>query len=400
MFEAVPGYPDDPILALIGQYKKDPNPHKINLSVGIYQDENGHTPVLRCVKQAEQDLIYTQTSKAYLGVAGDEYFAHQVEELLLGKEHPLIEQKRIATSQTVGGTSALRLAGELVQHINPAANIWLSDPTWLIHTNLYKHMGFNLQTYPYYCSKRHSLRFDEMLTTLESAAAGDVVLLQTNCHNPTGVDLTASQWQKIAQLAQKRGFLPLLDSAYQGFSDELEHDTTAVRAFAATDLEFLITHSFSKNLGLYNERVGTLSVITKTRNSASNTFSLLKTHIRSLYSNPPTHGAAVARTIIANPTYYSQWQQELGDMRRRITHMRSLLVEHLAAHQLDKVCGHIKEQQGLFSLLPLTPTQVTQLRENYSIYLLDSGRINLAGITPNNVERFCSALNTVLSSKA
>lgn len=385
----------DPIVTLMVDYHNDTNLDKVNLGIGVYQDDMGATPVLQCVKQAEVALVETQTSKSYIDIDGLQAFNQQVEMLLLGANHPIIKENRITTVQTPGGTAALRLAGELLKQLNPFASVWLSTPTWLNHAHIFGEMGFSLNTYPYFNSTTHQLDFDAMLAKLNTVPKGDLVVLQTACHNPTGVDLTESQWQEIIEVAEQQQFLTLIDTAYQGFGVGLSEDVASIKAFAQCNLECFITYSFSKNMGLYNERVGALCVLTKTAKRAANTLTQIKHIIRAIYSFPPAHGAYLVNIILSNNRYYALWQQELAVMKERIIQLRTSFVKQLASHALSDSFASIAKERGMFSLIDLTLNEITALRKGYHIYLLNSGRINITGITSDNLAYLCECIAKV-----
>ncbi len=396
MFETIETAPADPILGLTAAFRQDSNPEKINLGVGVYQDAEGRTPVLESVKAAEAVILHGETSKGYLPIAGSPEYARAVQELMFTATHEVVRSGRVATSQTPGGTGALRVVGNFLQTMLPKARIWMSEPTWPNHPKIFGAAGVEVQTYPYFDAEQNGLAFDKMLAALETIPAGDVVLLHGCCHNPSGIDPSAEQWQAIAEVVHRRGLLPLVDFAYQGFGEGLREDAVALEALCQAGREMLICSSFSKNFGLYRERVGALSVVAADRESATRVQSQVMAGIRANYSNPPSHGAAVVTTIHGDPQLHSQWEAELRTMRQRINGMRTLFVETLQAKGVDRDFSFITRQRGMFSFSGLTRPQVDRLREEYSIYIVGSGRINVAGMTAGNMDRLCDAIATVL----
>jgi aspartate/tyrosine/aromatic aminotransferase len=388
--------PADPILGLTEAFNKDPNPDKINLGVGVYQDANGTTPILDCVKQAEAVLVNQEKSKSYLGIAGIPEFGRDVQTLLFGAEHPIVSSQRARTLQAPGGTGALRVALDFTHVTYPDARIWLSTPTWANHPAICAAAAVDTDSYPYFDSATNSLDHAGMMQRLAEIPAGDVILLHACCHNPSGIDPTIDQWREIGDVASQRGLLPLVDFAYQGFGDGLEQDAAGLLELCKRCDELLIASSFSKNFGLYRERTGALTVIGKSAEQAERVLSHLKRCVRANYSNPPAHGAAIVTTVLADPSLRRQWEGELSDMRQRISGMRELFVEHIAAQGVDRDFSFIQRQRGMFSFSGLTAEQVDRLREEHSIYIVRSGRINVAGITPQNVERLCAAVAGVL----
>jgi len=397
MFEHIETAPPDAILGLNEAFRNDPNPEKINLSVGVYKDESGNTPILKCVKEAEQKLVSDENSKSYLPISGRPEYARLVRSLMLGEGHEIIESGRAATVQTPGGTGGLRVAADFIAANFPNATLWMSQPTWPNHPNIFSAAGINLATYPYFDKSGNQLDFGGMIHGLEAAAPGDVVLLHGCCHNPTGVDPTADQWKEIADLVQRKQLLPLLDFAYQGFGSGLVEDAAGLKTLARPGMELLVCSSFSKNFGLYSERVGALTAVASDSGRADAVMSQLKRVIRCNYSNPPTHGAAVVETILSDQGLYAAWEAELAGMRDRINGIRKMFVDAMAKTGVDQDFSFIQQQNGMFSFSGLTPMQVDQLRNDFSIYIVGSGRINVAGISSNNVERLCDCIKTVVS---
>lgn len=397
MFQHVETAPPDAILGLNEAFRNDSNPEKINLSVGVYKDEQGVTPVLKCVKEAEKRLLETESTKSYLPIDGRAGYTKAVRELMFGADHEVITANRAVTVQTPGGTGALRVAGDFIAANFPGAAIWLSQPTWPNHPNIFTAAGVPLKTYAYFDKAANGLDFDGMISSLKEASKGDVVLLHGCCHNPTGIDPTPEQWKAIADLVQEKELLPLLDFAYQGFGDGLSEDAAGLRELARPGQEMLICSSFSKNFGLYNERVGAMTAVASGEAEATAVLSQLKKVIRSNYSNPPTHGAAVVETVLTDASLTKLWDEELTHMRDRINGIRKLFVDKISAAGIDQDFSFIQNQKGMFSFSGLNQMQVDQLRSDMSIYIVGSGRINVAGISEANVDRLCEGIRKVVS---
>lgn len=396
MFQNVQTAPPDSILGLNEAFRNDPNPEKINLSVGVFKDANGVTPVLDCVKEAERRLVSEEKTKSYLPIDGRPEYCRLVRELMLGADHEINAAARGVTVQTPGGTGALRVAADFLAKNLPGRKVWLSQPTWPNHPSIFAAAGVATAGYPYFDKASNGLAFAEMMETLQKVPAGDVVLLHGCCHNPSGIDPTAEQWQEIAELIHSRDLLPLVDFAYQGFGDGLCEDAAGLAALAQPGKELLICSSFSKNFGLYNERIGALTAVAGDSAAAAAVLSQLKNVIRSNYSNPPTHGGAVVETVLADPALRTQWESELTAMRNRINGMRTLFVETMKQTGVDQDFSFIADQKGMFSFSGLTPVQVDELRSKFAIYIVGSGRINVAGISESNVEKLCTAIKAVL----
>ncbi len=396
MFENLQAAPPDAILGLNEAFKADPNPQKVNLSVGVYRDSQGVTPILECVKLAERRLLETETSKGYLGIDGSPEYARLVRELLFGSGHEIIDSKRAATVHAPGGTGALRVAGDFVHKVFPESSVWCSQPTWANHPSIFAAAGVNVESYAYYDAATHGLDFGAMLADLQKIPAGDVVCLHACCHNPSGVDPSADQWDQIAGVIYERGLLPLLDFAYQGFAEGLTEDLAGLAAFCRPGKEFLVANSFSKNFGLYCERVGGLTAVAGDAAAAGVVLSQLKSCVRANYSNPPAHGGAIVTTILADAELHDQWEQELAGMRTRINDMRQLFTDTMQAKAPDQDFSFIKDQRGMFSFSGLTPEQVDELRDKHSIYTVRNGRINVGGMTEDNMELLCNAIASVL----
>lgn len=396
MFELISAAPADPILGLADLFRADDRPNKINLGIGVYKDETGKTAVLTSVKKAEQFLLENETTKSYLSIDGYPEFARLTQELLFGKDNPLLAAQRARTAQTPGGTGALRVAADFLVQQTGVKRVWISNPSWPNHKNIFAASGLEVCTYHYYDAQNHQLDFTALTDSLQQAAAGDVVVFHGCCHNPTGIDPTAEQWQQLAELSVARGWLPLFDFAYQGFGKGLEEDATGLRIFAEKHKELLVCSSYSKNFGLYNERVGAVTLVAEDSSAATAAFSQVKFAIRSNYSNPPSHGAAIVATILGNDALRTIWEQELSDMRQRIQRMRQLFVNTLADKGAAQDFSFINNQNGMFSFSGLTTAQVHRLRHESGIYAVDSGRINIAGMTPDNMSALCEAIIAVL----
>ena len=398
MFETIEMAPADAILGLTVAFKADTNPKKINLGVGVYKDAAGTTPVLKAVKLAEARLLASEQSKSYLPIDGSPEYATAAQAMLFGPGHEIMANRRAVTAQTPGGTGALRVAGDFIARKFPDATVWLSDPTWPNHPNVFKASGLKVASYPYFDQASNGVAFDAMLAALSQIPAGDVVLLHGVCHNPTGVDLSPQQWTQVAEVVAQRGLLPLIDFAYQGFAAGLEEDTVGLRAIAAASPEFLVANSYSKNFGLYKERVGAMTAVAADADAAQRVISHVKKVVRVNYSNPPAHGAAVVQTVLTDAELRAAWEAELTEMRDRINHMRHLLVETLDEKGVEQDFSFIAQQRGMFSFTGLTPAQVKTLAEKYSIYIVGSGRINVAGLTEANMDYFCTAVADVLKN--
>ncbi|MGL4474279.1 MAG: amino acid aminotransferase [Shewanella sp.] len=396
MFNALTPMPADPILGLLTQYRQDPNPLKVDLGVGVYKDEAGNTPILATVKIAEQWRTDNEQSKVYIGPTGSAPFNQLMTELALGNDHSALMANRIRTVSTPGGTGALKVAADLIERLRPGPTIYVSDPTWANHTGLFATAGLTVRTYPYYDFANKGILFEDMLAALELVGEQDVVLLHGCCHNPSGADLTNEQWDKVVDVARRRGFLPLIDLAYQGFGSGLDEDAYGVRKMAAAVDEMLLCTSCSKNFGLYRERIGSCSIMAKTSQAADTALSIMLYVIRCIYSMPPAHGAALVETILGSQALSAQWQQEVAVMRERINGNRELLVAKLHQLQTARDFSFIANEKGMFSFLGLTPVQVKQLTADYSVYMVDSSRISIAGINQSNIDYLAKSITAVL----
>lgn len=398
MWKEIEAAPADAILGLTEAFKKDSNPGKVNLGVGVYKDDHGKTPILECIKAAEKQLLETEKSKGYLPISGDPEYGAGVQKLLFGADSEVIASGRAATIQSPGGTGALRVGADLLKKFNPTAKLWVSTPTWANHKGIFAAAGFGINDYPYYNPETKGVDFNAMIGTLEGIPVGDVVLMHVCCHNPTGVDLSAQQWGQVVDVAKTKGWIPFLDFAYQGFGSGIEEDRCAVELFAAAGIDFVVASSFSKNLGLYCERTGALTIVSPTAEEAKVAMSHVKIAIRVNYSNPPAHGGLSARTVLCDAALYDQWIGEVADMRERIVAMRSALVDGLAARGVTQDFSFIKEQRGMFSFSGLSNDVVDWLRENKSIYIVKGGRINVAGLTSGNIDYVCDAIAEALNA--
>ncbi|RZQ86996.1 aspartate/tyrosine/aromatic aminotransferase [Vibrio vulnificus] len=396
MFEKVVAAPADPILGLTEEFKKDPRAEKINLGVGIYKTEQGETPVLATVKKAEAALVETEKTKSYLTIEGTAEYALAVQKLLFGADAELINAQRAKTAQAPGGTGALRVAGEFIKRQLGDVKIWISNPTWANHHAVFRAAGLETVEYAYYNPETKDKDFAAMLADLEKASAGDVVLLHGCCHNPTGIDPTAQEWEVLAKLVADKGLLPLFDFAYQGFAKGVEEDAQGLRTFAKFNKEILVASSFSKNFGLYNERVGAFTLVAESQEIAETAFSQVKAIIRSIYSNPPAHGSAVVTHILNDAALRAEWEAEVAEMRDRIQEMRELFVATLKEEGVAADFSFIERQNGMFSFSGLNKDQVARLKEEFAIYIVGSGRISVAGMTKSNMGPLCKAIAAVL----
>jgi len=390
-FDAIGRVPGDPILGLMEAYAQDSNPRKFDLGVGVYKDAQGLTPIPEAVKIAEARLVESQDTKTYIGGHGNPLFGKVINELVLGADSKLIAEQRAGATQTPGGTGALRLAADFIAQCLPGKGVWLSNPTWPIHETIFAAAGVKVSHYPYVGSDNR-LDVDAMLAVLNEVPHGDVVLLHACCHNPTGFDLNHDDWQRVLDVVRRRDLLPLIDFAYQGFGDGLEQDAWSTRLFAAEVPELLITSSCSKNFGLYRDRTGALIVCAKTADKLIDIRSQLANIARNLWSTPPDHGAAVVATILADTELKARWADEVEAMRLRIAQLRSGLVEALEPHGLRERFAHIGVQRGMFSYTGLSPEQVKQLREQHSVYMVSSGRANVAGIDATRLALLAEAI--------
>lgn len=396
MFEHVNEAPADPILGLTELFKKDERADKINLGSGVYKNEAGQTPILDTVKAAEKILLDEEQTKVYLSIEGLPEYGKAVQQLLFGAGDSIISDHRAVTAQAPGGTGALRILADFAFRHVGIRTVWISDPTWANHANVFRAAGLEVKTYRYYDAATHGLDFDGMVSSLEQIPSGDMVLFHGCCHNPTGIDPTVEQWQILCDLSLKKGWLPFFDFAYQGFSKGIEEDAAGLRLFSDTHAELLVASSFSKNFGLYNERVGAATIVAKNAETARISFTQMKAGIRANYSNPPSHGAKIVTTILSDAKLTAAWEQEVAQMRGRIREMRELFVATLKQFKPDVDFSFIEEQNGMFSFSGLTKEQVLKLREEHGVYIVNSGRISVAGITRASMETLCKAIAAVL----
>jgi aromatic-amino-acid transaminase len=396
LFSAVEMAPRDPILGLNEQFAADPNPNKVNLGVGVYYDENGKLPLLACVAAAEQQLVEAAKPRGYLPIDGIAAYDQAVQGLVFGADSDIVKSKRVATVQTLGGTGGLKIGADFLKRVNPGATVLISDPSWENHRALFTNAGFEVANYPYYDAAARGIDFAAMLAALQAAAPGTVVVMHACCHNPTGCDLTMSQWIDVVAVVKARGLVPFLDMAYQGFGSGLAEDGAAVELFAASGLDFFVSTSFSKSFSLYGERVGALSVVCQSAEEAARVLSQLKVVIRTNYSNPPIHGAQIVATVLMTPALRARWEQELAAMRARIKAMRLALVDRLAAAGVKQNLDFITRQQGMFSYSGLNVRQMQRLRSEFGIYGVDSGRICVAALNPKNLDAVAAAIANVM----
>ncbi len=396
MFEHVPTASPDPIFALMHRYNQDARPDKVNLTVGVFQNENGDTPVLNCVKVAERYLVEHERSKNYLGIAGLESFNQLTCELVLGKHNSAIESGRAMTQQTPGGTGALRLAADFIVDQTEDRTIWCTDPTWPNHLAIFMAAKARVQTLQYLNAEQTSLDFDTYLERLSQVPRGNAVLFHTCCHNPTGFDPDREQWEQILGVVSEHGLLPMFDFAYQGFHISTDEDAWPVRYAVDLGCTVLICSSYSKNMGLYAERVGGLTIVADRPEIGQAIYSQFKSHARAVYSNPPHHGARIVAKVLGESELRKSWQVEVAQMRERIASMRKLFSKQLDDSITDHDFSFLRNQNGMFSYSGLSAQQVDRLIEQHGIYLLRSGRINVAGISEKNVDRVCDCIHTVM----
>ncbi len=396
MLEKLPVAPPDSILGLADVFGKDPRPDKVNLTVGVYKDEQGQTPILASVKKAESRLLQDEKSKGYLGIDGIGEFNRNVVDLVLGD---LVEHRRVAVAQSVGGTGALRLAAELIGTHYPGTTIWVSQPTWPNHPSIFEASGLQVRNYAYLDHAKTGLDLDGMIATLrKEAKAGDMVCLHACCHNPTGIDPTPEAWSALADLMAKKELIPFLDFAYQGFGDGLEEDRHCLTKLLADSPEAVVCSSFSKNFGLYSERVGAAMVVCKDESSAAATLSQLKQTVRANYSNPPRHGGAIVAMILGDDSLRQQWEEEVKEMRTRITAMRNQFVASMQQTGVDRDFSFLLNQKGMFSYTGLNAMQADWLKTQKGIYIVGTGRINVAGLTPRNITPVCQSIAECIES--
>jgi aromatic-amino-acid transaminase len=393
---AIPMAPKDPILGVTEAYVADQNPKKVNLGVGVYTDDDGKVPLLECVREAEDLRVSSGTPKAYLPIDGLAAYDKAVQELVFSTASTPVRERRVVTVQAVGGTGGLKIGADFLRQIAPGATVWISDPSWENHRALFESAGFPVKEYPYYDARTHGLDFAGMLGALKKLPAGDIVVLHSCCHNPTGVDLTQAQWRDVLEVVKARGLLPFLDLAYQGFAAGADEDAYAPRLFAETTQPVFLSSSFSKSFSLYGERVGAFSLVAGSSDEAARALSHLKRVVRTNYSNPPAHGSSIVAKVLTTPDLRRQWEKELGGMRDRIKAMRQALVEGIHRRVPGADFSFILQQRGMFSYSGLTREQVLRLRSEYSIYTIETGRICVAALTTKNIDYVADAIAKVI----
>ena len=396
LFSAVEMAPRDPILGLNEQFNADTNPNKVNLGVGVYSDDNGKLPLLQCVQMAEKTMMDKPTARGYLPIDGIAAYDAAVKSLVFGADSEAVTAGRVATIQSLGGTGGLKVGADFLKRLSPDAKVLISDPSWENHRALFTNAGFQVDSYTYYDAAKRGVDFDGMLAALHAAAAGTIVVLHACCHNPTGYDITAAQWDQVIAACKARNLTPFLDMAYQGFAQGIAEDGAAVAKFVAAGLTFLVSTSFSKSFSLYGERVGALSVLCTDKEEAGRVLSQLKIVIRTNYSNPPTHGGAVVAAVLNNPELRALWEKELGEMRVRIKAMRQKLVDGLKAAGIAQDMGFITTQIGMFSYSGLTKDQMVRLRSEFCVYGTDTGRMCVAALNSKNIDYVCASIAKVL----
>ena len=397
MFNQLQPVPTDPILGLMAEYKADTNPKKVDLSVGVYKNEQGDTPVLKSVKKAEALILQHEDSKAYLGMAGDLAYNELMTKLIFGESHKVISENRVKTAQTPGGTGSLRVAAEFISRCNKDATIWVTNPTWANHLSIFNAAGLKTAEFPYFDFETMGLKFEETKAALSKVPAGDVVLFHACCHNPSGMDLNIEQWQSVADIAKQQGFTVLIDAAYLGFGEGIDQDAAGIRLLAEQLDELLICSSCSKNFGLYRDRVGAFSVIGNSTERTDVSYSVALGVIRAIYSMPPAHGAAVVATILSTDELKQLWLSELDEKRERINSLRSLIVDKLKEKNVPGNYDFIAKQYGMFSFLGINKEAIEQLKSDYSIYIVGSSRVNIAGVNDSNADYIAESIAEVLS---
>ncbi|MCT8354106.1 MULTISPECIES: amino acid aminotransferase [Photorhabdus] len=399
MFQNVDAYAGDPILSLAEEFKKDPRAEKINLSIGLYYDEQGVTPQLQAVATAEEQLrALSQTASLYLPMEGLESYRLAVQELLFGKDHPVLKQRMVATIQSLGGSGALKIGADFLHRYFPDSEVWCSDPTWENHAAIFAGAGIKVNYYPYFDTKTKGVKFNEMLETFRKLPAKSIIVMHPCCHNPTGSDLTYEQWDQVVQIVKERELLPFLDIAYQGLGDGMEKDAYAIRAMANAGLPCLVSNSFSKIFSMYGERVGGLSVICDDEQTKERVLGQLKAGVRRVYSSPPSFGAQVVAKVLTDPALKAQWLTEVEHMRLRILEMRTVLVDALKTALPEKNFEYFLKQRGMFSYTGFSEKQVDRLRQEFAVYLVGNGRVCMAGVNHHNVARIAETFAAVNKS--
>lgn len=396
LFTAVEMAPRDPILGLNEQFAADTNPNKVNLGVGVYFDDNGKLPLLQCVQAAEKAMMDKPAARGYLPIDGIAAYDAAVKGLVFGADSDVVKGGRVATVQGIGGTGGLKIGADFLKKLNPSAKVLISDPSWENHRALFTSAGFVVETYRYYDAAARGINFAGMLADLNAAASGTIVLLHACCHNPTGYDITAAQWDQVIAAVKARGLVPFLDMAYQGFGNGIAEDGAVIGKFVAAGLDFFVSTSFSKSFSLYGERVGALSVLCSSKEEADRVLSQLKIVIRTNYSNPPIHGGAVVAAVLGNAELRALWEKELAEMRVRIKAMRQKLVDGLKAAGVKQDMGFITDQIGMFSYSGLSKDQMVRLRSEFGVYGTDTGRMCVAALNSKNIDYVCAAIAKVL----
>ena len=396
LFTAVEMAPRDPILGLNEQFNADTNPNKVNLGVGVYYDDNGKLPLLRCVQAVEEDMIKAPKARGYLPIDGIAAYDEAVKGLVFGAASEPVKSGRVATIQGIGGTGGLKVGADFLKKLNPKAKVLISNPSWENHRALFTNAGFVVEEYPYYDAAKRGIDFDGMLSALNAAPAGTIVVLHACCHNPTGYDIRADQWDQVVAAVKDKQLVAFLDMAYQGFGYGIQEDGAAIGKFVAAGLSFFVSTSFSKSFSLYGERVGALSVLCEDKEEAARVLSQLKIAIRTNYSNPPTHGGAVVATVLGTPELRTLWEKELGEMRDRIKLMRHKLVDGLAAAGVKQDMHFITDQIGMFSYSGLSKDQMVRLRQEFGVYGTDTGRMCVAALNSKNIDYVCQSIAKVL----
>ena len=399
-FAAIEQAPPDPILGLTEAFNADPHPNKVNLGVGVYQDSSGKVPILRVVKEAEARWLEREDSKSYLPIDGAPAYNRAVQALLFGPDSAVVEEQRAVTIQALGGTGALKVGADFLRRFFPDSGVWISEPSWENHRALFESAGFRVENYPYYDPLTHGLDFERMLDSLAGLRAQSIVVLHAACHNPTGVDLSPKQWDQVVSVVSARGLIPYLDFAYQGFGAGVEEDAFAVRAFLNAGVPCLISSSFSKSFSIYRERVGALTVVTSDAAESRRVLSQLKRVIRTNYSNPSSHGAQVVALVLGDSQLRPRWESELAEMRERIRQMRSLFVTTLREKGVDADFSFIERQRGMFSYSGLPIEVVRRLREEKSLYMVETGRICVAAMNERNMPYICESIASALNKSS
>lgn len=396
LFSGIAMAPRDPILGLTEAFNADQNPKKVNLGVGVYYDEDGKVPLLECVRRAERLLVEQAAPRGYLPIDGLAAYDRAVRELVFGADCTALKDGHIVTVQALGGTGGLKIGADFLRGVVPQAGAWISDPSWENHRGLFKHAGFTVHNYPYYDAKTHGLNFEGTIAAIRALPAGSIVVLHACCHNPTGIDFAQEHWTAVIEAVISRDLTPFLDFAYQGFGEGIEPDRAAVRQVVETGIPVFVSSSFSKSLSLYGERVGSLSVVAQSGDEAARVLSQLKRLVRTNYSNPPTHGGQVAATVLTTPELRSLWERELGQMRERIKEMRRQLVEKLHERAPHADFSFVLRQRGMFSYSGLSRDQVIRLREEFAVYMIESGRVCVAALNTKNIDYAADCIAQVI----